>query len=162
MTQWRGPKAVIRDVIIVWIFTFIGGWFIGLTAGQGGFAGLESLMSIIALSNLILGTIAFCISGCMMQEDRWKHLAIVATFAWLTSIANVIAGWVTLGQWMLSIVWMFVMAGAGGGLSFLINKPNQNINRTCPHCAEEVKAAAIVCKHCGRDLPEEDPLGAGV
>jgi len=23
----------------------------------------------------------------------------------------------------------------------------------CPFCAEDIKAAAIVCKHCGRDLP---------
>jgi len=26
--------------------------------------------------------------------------------------------------------------------------------RTCPHCAEEIKAAAIVCKHCGRDIEQ--------
>lgn len=26
--------------------------------------------------------------------------------------------------------------------------------RACPHCAEEIKAAAKVCKHCGRDVPE--------
>lgn len=25
--------------------------------------------------------------------------------------------------------------------------------RRCPYCAEQVKAEAIVCKHCGRDLP---------
>lgn len=25
--------------------------------------------------------------------------------------------------------------------------------RTCPFCAEEIKLAAIVCKHCGRDVP---------
>jgi hypothetical protein len=27
--------------------------------------------------------------------------------------------------------------------------------RTCPFCAETVKSAAIVCKHCGRDLPPD-------
>lgn len=25
-------------------------------------------------------------------------------------------------------------------------------SRACPFCAEEIKPAAIVCKHCGRDL----------
>jgi hypothetical protein len=26
--------------------------------------------------------------------------------------------------------------------------------RTCPSCAEEIQEAAIVCKHCGRDVPK--------
>ena len=25
--------------------------------------------------------------------------------------------------------------------------------RACPFCAEEIQRAAIVCKHCGRDVP---------
>jgi len=26
--------------------------------------------------------------------------------------------------------------------------------KKCPHCAELVKREAVVCKHCGRDLPK--------
>lgn len=75
MTQWKGWKAVIRDVIILWIFTGIGGFIIGIVA-----SGSEIPMVAIGVSNIIFGVVGFCVSGCIARDNRWKHLVIVAVF----------------------------------------------------------------------------------
>lgn len=36
------------------------------------------------------------------------------------------------------------------GVTFLVTKPSGT--KVCPDCAERVKVAAKVCKHCGADL----------
>ena len=33
-------------------------------------------------------------------------------------------------------------------------KETSKDERACPFCAETIKSAAIVCKHCKRDLPQ--------
>ena len=46
MTQWTGTKAIIRDVIIVWILTSIGGFLVGFQAEVGG--GLGATITALA------------------------------------------------------------------------------------------------------------------
>ena len=48
-----------------------------------------------------------------------------------------------------------ISPGAGPGVASRSSAPSGE--RVCPFCAETVKSAAIVCKHCGRDLEPAAP-----
>jgi hypothetical protein len=57
-----------------------------------------------------------------------------------------------------------VAGGAGGALlgplavlMFFVTgvTPSDAAQKKCPYCAELVKAEAIVCKHCGKDIGKE-------
>lgn len=80
-------------------------------------------------------------------------------------VLNLLLGWTFIG-WVAALVWAFTssvdprMASAPQQEPSWMGGPKPQplsnasaAERTCPYCAETVKAAAIVCKHCGRDLP---------
>lgn len=77
-------------------------------------------------------------------------------------IVNLFLGWTLLG-WVLALAWAASLprddpksepTGGPSGKSVATSAIDDT--RLCPFCAEEIKLAAIVCKHCGRDLPRSD------
>lgn len=118
MHRW----PIVRDVIIVWFLTGIGGFVVGfgITVATGSPPKhTQGYMLAIATSNFLLGTVAFTIVGCLTSIARWRHLVIVAALAWLTSLVNVAFLGTTMSQWIGSAVFIAVMMGIGGGLSYL-------------------------------------------
>jgi hypothetical protein len=47
-----------------------------------------------------------------------------------------------------------VKAKADAGIDLIHKK---HYTKECPFCAEIIKARAVVCKHCGKNLPEPEP-----
>jgi len=104
-------KAIIRDVFIVYVMTFIAGFVLG-------FMGVAS-PATLSLATLIFGTIGFAISGCLAKVNRFSHLIKVAFGLWLVSLSNIFILGTTVSQWLLSAIIILIMMGAGGGISFL-------------------------------------------
>ena len=110
------PGSVLRDVIIIFALSSIGGVIMHF-ANKGQVQDPAQIMMTVAVSNTLLCTVGFIISGCLATGNRWLHLAYVALGAWAASIINVLLFGFGVEQWMLGAFWMAIMMGMGGGLS---------------------------------------------
>jgi len=109
--------AVIRDVGVLLLLTGIGGFIVGV-ARPG--ADIEDLTAAIAVSNILLSTIGFTISGSRTSGKRWKHLFIVAVGLWLSSLINLLFG-ISILLWIAAIPMILVVMGVGGATSYIFN-----------------------------------------
>lgn len=117
-----GP--IIRDAVIVWILTAMGGFVVG-AAASGSQRDAQRFMLAIAASNLLFGTVGFTIAGCLSPPGRWKHLSIVAVVAWFCGLINVAFVGVTIPQWIGSIIFIAIMMGVGGALSYIFKRDSK-------------------------------------
>jgi hypothetical protein len=114
-----GP--IIRDVIIVWVLTAMGGMVAGVATG-GRERDPQQFMMAVAISNLLLGTVAFTVSGCLAPPGRWRHLGLVGLGSWITSLVNVVFFGVSIVQWIGGAIVMAIIMGIGGAISYLFKR----------------------------------------
>jgi hypothetical protein len=67
-------------------------------------------------------------------------------------------GWLFLGFLLGPFAILMILASPAlpTRKSFIETKDGPKTKK-CPFCAEDILNAAIVCKHCGRDLPKPEP-----
>lgn len=63
-------------------------------------------------------------------------------------VVNLFLGWTLIG-WVVALA----MAYRDPGVTTPVLSGSL---RRCPYCAEDIQRAAVVCKHCGRDVQKED------
>ena len=85
---------------------------------------------------------------------------------------NLFLGWTLLG-WVAALVWalkkpsrtVFIAQESPNSSAAIASqfrrdystKPTASEVKICPHCAEEVRVAALKCKHCGSELTPASP-----
>jgi hypothetical protein len=114
-----GP--IIRDVIIIWILTAMGGFVVGIAlSGLPEAAGRKA--GAYAVSNILFGTLGFTIAGYLAPPRKWRHLGVVAIGVWFASLINVIFLGVSIPQWFGGAIFLAIIMLLGGALSNVLKR----------------------------------------
>lgn len=114
-------KLYVRDVAIIILLSFFGGFIVGIVKIND----LETYTTIIAIISFITTTAGFWIVGCLSKKSamqRFNYLGYVGIVVWLFGIINILIGLSNITLWALSSIFVLICLGIGGGLSLLTCK----------------------------------------
>ena len=145
--QTSNIKVVARDALLIFFaLTSIGGVVVVIADGDSANLMLARVAAVTSI--VLFGIVGFCISGYLTPRRRWIHLLRVTACVWVLILAffaliDLPTG-ERIGAWFLSAVYLLVVMGIGGAISFALTK-----DPGIPPCAQLLPSHPLV--HHGRE-----------
>ena len=107
-------SAVVRDSLFLFALTYLGGFLSEIFTGI--WDGHTDDDAIAGGVNLLIGSLGFFLIGLWSHARGWGHLGAVCWFAWVWGLLQIAFG-LPFWAWLITLPYLLLMMGIGGGLA---------------------------------------------